>query len=172
MATQDQVAAHIDLSGRQVRDLLGRGILPASKGRGGLNADACRLAYIRYLRGLHRKQISEPDSGPMDVDVDKERALNLRADTRLKELKEAQLRKELAPIQLLEMVLGKTCAQISAALEAIPLKVKRMVPKLSNAEVEIIRREIIKCQNIAAESTLNIDEFDRGTTLQDRSLSG
>jgi len=157
MATQKELADHIDLSPQQVHNLTKRGILPPSKGRGGNDLDLCRIAYIRYLRGVKKGQIEQSTS--QDINIDRERALNLRADTRLKELKEAQIRKELAPIQLLELVLGKTCAQISATLEAIPLKVKRRVPKLSNAEVEIIRREIIKCQNVASESTLNIDEF-------------
>jgi len=142
--------------------------LPASKGRGGLDVNACRHAYIRYLRGLRTKQVAQPDS--TDIDVDRERVLNLRADTRLKELKEAQLRKELAPVDLLQWVLHKTCAQISEALGRIPQRVKKRVPRLSKTEMEIVRREVVKCQKVAAEAKLDFDEYEHGEALQSRSI--
>ena len=52
MASQLEVAAHLDLSDRRVRVLVKDSILPGSKGHGGYDVDACRLAYIRHLRGL------------------------------------------------------------------------------------------------------------------------
>ena len=168
MATQQEVAEHIDLSTRRVKELFKCGVLPSGKGRGGLDVDACRLSYIRYLRGLRTKQVEQPDS--IDIDVDRERALNLRADTRLKEIKENQLRKELAPVDLLQWVLHKTCAQISATLGRIPQRVKKRVPRLSKTEMEIIKREVAKCQKAADGARLDIDEFDRDGGLQDRSI--
>jgi len=52
MSSQIEVAAHLDLSTRRVSGLTKEGILPGSKGPGGYSIDACRLAYIRHLRGL------------------------------------------------------------------------------------------------------------------------
>lgn len=52
MAKQIDVANHLDLSDRQVRNLIKSGALPGSKGPGGYDIDACRVAYIRHLRGL------------------------------------------------------------------------------------------------------------------------
>jgi len=168
MALQGEIAEHLDLSDRRVRGLIKSGILPMAKGRGGLSIDDCRFAYIRYLRGLRTKQVEQPDS--IDIDVDRERALNLRADTRLKRLKENQLQKELAPVDLLQWVLHKTCAQISATLGRIPQRVKKRVPRLSKTEMEIIKREVAKCQKAADGARLDIDEFDRDGGLQDRSI--
>ena len=74
MATQSEIASHIDLSTRQISNLLKRGILPPAIARGGLNIDACRLAYIRYLRGMGRNQISELSDDDPEADVNKERA--------------------------------------------------------------------------------------------------
>jgi phage terminase Nu1 subunit (DNA packaging protein) len=169
MATQREIAEHIDLSTRRVKELFKCGVLPSGKGRGGLDVNACRHAYIRYLRGLRTKQIKESDSS--DVDVDLERALNLAADTRLKELKEEQLRKELAPVRFLELVLSKTCIQISEAIGRIPERIKMKVPRLSKTELEIIGREVDKCLKVADGARLDIDEFGRDGGLQDRSIS-
>lgn len=166
MANQQQIAEHLDLSDRQVRNLLRDGVLPGSKGPGGYSVDDCRLAYIRYLRSAQRQQtkynpddLPETPDGVEVVDLDLERAINLRADTVLKELKAAQLRRELAPITALRQILGDAGAQISALLETIPGKVRRRVPTLSVSELEIIKREVIKAQNIAARITVKLDEY-------------
>jgi phage terminase Nu1 subunit (DNA packaging protein) len=46
MATQAQIAEHLDLSERRVRDLVAEGVLGK-----GADLDQCRVNYIRYLRG-------------------------------------------------------------------------------------------------------------------------
>lgn len=75
------------------------------------------------------------------------------------ELKNAQLRKELAPVDMLEWVVGKAGAQISAILDAIPLQLKKRNPKLTATDLETIRREIVKAQNTAAHLTVDLDEY-------------
>ncbi len=168
MATQREIAEHIDLGTRRVKELFKCGVLPSGKGRGGLDVDACRLSYIRYLRGLRTKQVEQPDS--TGVDVDRERALNLRADTRLKKLKLNQLQKELAPVDLLQWILHKTCAQISDVLGQIPRRIRERVPRLNGGELAIVQREVAKCQSVATAARLDVDEYTAGTTLQDRSI--
>lgn len=156
MATQKKLAEHLDLSDRQIRNLVSDGVLPGSKGRGGYQLDACRKAYIRYLRGLQNGQIKAA------TDVDTARMLNLEADTRLKEIKRKQLEKELAPINLLEWTIGNAASQIAAILETIPGKLKRRAPRLSANELDIIKREIVKAQNIASKITVDLDGFQEG----------
>ncbi len=51
MATQQEVAKHLDLSTRSIRELVHRGVL-SEKGPRGWNLDECRLRYLLYLRGL------------------------------------------------------------------------------------------------------------------------
>jgi hypothetical protein len=46
MATQAQIAEHLDLSIRRVQDLVVEGVLER-----GADLDQCRVSYIRYLRG-------------------------------------------------------------------------------------------------------------------------
>jgi hypothetical protein len=45
MATQEQIAEHLDLSKRRVQDLMAEGVLGK-----GADLDQCRINYIRYLR--------------------------------------------------------------------------------------------------------------------------
>jgi len=86
MATQIELAAHLDLSTRRVRDLLRDGILPPSKGNGGYDIDASRVNYIRHLRGLASGQ----QRGSADDDT--QRSKN-ELELRELELKVAKLEK-------------------------------------------------------------------------------
>lgn len=68
MATQVDIANHLFLSEKWVRELLKKGVLPSSSGRGGYDTDKCREAYIVYLRGLNSGQVSQTsESEPGDV---------------------------------------------------------------------------------------------------------
>jgi hypothetical protein len=86
----------------------------------------------------------------------KARTENLEADTALKRIKEQQLLGESAPIVALEWALSSACAQIAAVLETIPAKLKRRLPQLSTADLDIIRKEIAKARNSAAAVHLDL----------------
>ncbi len=75
------------------------------------------------------------------------------------EIKNAQLRKELAPVSVIEWVIGKAGGQISAILDAIPLQLKKRNPKLTASNLETIRRDIVKAQNAASQMTVDLDEY-------------
>lgn len=80
-------------------------------------------------------------------------------------LKNAQMRRELAPVEMVTWAIGRVCSEISAQLETIPGKVKRALPKLTNTELQLIKREVVKAQNTASEDTkLDWDEFDADFT--------
>ena len=89
-----------------------------------------------------------------------EKLLLTKAQREGQELKNAQLRKELAPVVVIEWVLGKVGGQISAILDALPLQLKKRNPKLTASNIETIRREIVKAQNAAAQVTVDIDEYN------------
>lgn len=88
---------------------------------------------------------------------------------KLSELDLAQKNRELAPIAVIEWTLNRIGSQIAAILETIPGKVKRRLPSLSAAEIEIIKREIVKAQNMAARVTVDLDGYraDTGTDHRD-----
>ena len=111
MATQSEVAAHLFISDRQVRNLISDGILPSSKGKGGLEVEDCRKRYIDYLRGQKTGQVKAPEEsdfyedgdiiGGINVDYEDARKKQLDADTR--EFKLKQLRKEFRPYRSLSL---------------------------------------------------------------------
>ena len=97
----------------------------------------------------------------------KARTENLEADTALKRLKEQQLLGELAPINVLEWALASVCNQIGATLETLPAKLKRRLPQLNAADLEIIRKEIAKARNAAAAIRLDLgDVYESATDSQ------
>lgn len=79
-----------------------------------------------------------------EVRLTKERADNL-------EIKNAILRREYAPISVVSAVLSKVGAQISATLDSLPLNMKRKIPSLTTTDLDIAKREVIKCQNAASQ---------------------
>ncbi|MET4696958.1 terminase small subunit [Endozoicomonas lisbonensis] len=168
MATQIEIAEHLDLSDRQVRNLLKDGVLPPTKGRGAYCLDSCRKAYIRHLRGCINGQIEKPEMGgdfPEEqeyIDKEYEQARKIRAEADAQEMKNAVTRREQAPVSLLEWALANIAEQVSSVLDSIPLKLKQRVPHLKASELEIVRREITKCQNAASKSQLPWDQLDRG----------
>lgn len=88
----------------------------------------------------------------------KARTENLDADTRLKAIKEQELLGQLAPISVLEWALSSICSQIGATLETLPAKLKRRLPQLNAADLEIIRKEIAKTRNSAAAVRLDLGD--------------
>lgn len=75
-------------------------------------------------------------------------------------LKNAEMRRELARIEMIAWSLGSLASQVSAILGTLPAKIKRSMPKLSSDEIRIIKSEIVKAQNACAkECELDWDEF-------------
>lgn len=78
-----------------------------------------------------------------DAALTKERRINL-------EIKNGILRRDYVPATVVAAVLSKVCAQIGGILDSLPLNVKRKLPALTVTDIEIVKREVVKCQNYAA----------------------
>ena len=105
---------------------------------------------------------NNPEGDQEFIDKDFEYARKLRADADAQEMKNAVTRRELAPVDLLEWALASIAEQINSILDSIPLKLKKRVPHLKAAELEIAKREIIKAQNAASKSQLPWDQLEAG----------
>lgn len=165
MATQKEISEHLDLSERHLRRLIKSGVVPATKGNGGYQIDDCRLAYIRYLRASVNGQVKPDTDDDLDdererIDTEYERGRKLKAEADAQEMKNAITRREQAPTPLLEWALAKMAEQVSGVLASIPMKIKKRLPHMKTSEVEIIHREIVKCQNAASKSQLPWDQLD------------
>ena len=117
---------------------------------------ANRVAYA--LKSAKKSGGISSDEAKDAMDAAKLDEINERTENMA--IKNAILRRENAPISALEFALGKVCAQISAILDSIPVKVKRACPKLGSADIEKIKAEIVKCQNVAAEAKIDLDDME------------
>jgi len=124
MATQQEVADHIDLSSRQVRTLVKSGILPAGAGTGGLSLDDCRVAYIRYMRG---KATGRVVSDAAELDAQKERARLTHHQANIAALEEKELEGELVRRSDVVEEVSESIANCRAKLLSLPSKMAHIV---------------------------------------------
>jgi phage terminase Nu1 subunit (DNA packaging protein) len=168
MATQSEVAAHLFISDRQVRNLITDGILPSSKGKGGLEIEDCRKRYIDYLRGQKTGQVKAPDDdefyeegaviGGINVDYEDARKKQLDADTR--EFKLKQLRKEFVPIDLLVYSVSKLSEMLVANVLSLPMKMKVADPSLSARSLDKSKQVIADLCNELANFDIDLSDYN------------
>ncbi|MCJ2099362.1 hypothetical protein [Methylobacterium sp. E-046] len=147
MSTIAEIAVHLDLSERRVRELQGMNVLPKAA-RGQMDSDVCRVAYIRYLRDLQ----PEP-SQPGDLDPAQERARKDRALAEQTEMKNEETRGHLVEI-------AAVTAQVSREYGVIRQRFMGIRGKLSDAldpkQTIRVEGEIIE----ALEELSDPDKFD------------
>jgi len=154
MATQKEVGEHLDLSERQIRNLIKDGVLPSSKGNGGSDLDDCRKSYIYYLRAMSKRS-SEPEADPDEIDLDQERARLVKAQADMQEMKNEVMEGRYIPTDFGRDVLAKVLNQVTGILNALPLTIKRKHPQLEQRIIDSVSSEIVKHSNEAAK----LDEF-------------
>ena len=138
MATQKEVAAHLDLSDRQIRELQSTGVIQRPSGRGEYDLDACRVGYIRHLRAVAAGHRSA--DGELDLTAERARLSKEQADAQA--LKNAEARGELVPASQIESTWVRLFSTARIRLLAVPSKVAPLVVGLEReAEVEAIVRE-------------------------------
>lgn len=154
---QAQAAAFFEVSRKAFQEW---GVKPVAKiGRytyyTGRDVLAARLAHQ-----VTRQQKADPATDAELTRAEREEKLRLtKAQAEGQEIKNAQQRRELAPILLIEYVIADAGRQISAILDALPMQIKKRNPKLTASDIEIIRREIAKALNVCAGITVDLDEY-------------
>jgi len=137
MATQREVADHLDLSVKRVSELIRDGILPSKMGRSPLNIDICRIAYISYLRklgGYNKK------SGTGDIAEEKTKLT--AAQARKAELEVEEMEGSLIPSQLVEDTWIDYVSNARAKLLGLPSRIAHQVITVDKyAEAELILKE-------------------------------
>jgi phage terminase Nu1 subunit (DNA packaging protein) len=142
LSTLKEVAAHLDLSGERVRQLVNRGVIPAPAGKAQYDIEASRVAYIRYLRGVAGGQVS---AEPSELDAAHERARKDKAQADKTELEVARLKRQVVQWASVEKAWGGMLSRIRAKLLTLPSKIAPLV-QASDGEyqsiVEITRRAV------------------------------
>ena len=126
MASQTEVAVHLDLSQSAVSQMVTGGILPAPAGRGGLDLAACRLAYVRHLREVAAgRQPAAPGDG-LDIIGERARLTKEQADSLA--MKNDLARGQVVLVADAARIVGESCAAVRTSLLALP---SNLAPKLA-----------------------------------------
>lgn len=122
MATQKELATHIDLSVTRIKQLQNTGVIPSAKGGpGGYDLDACRLSYIRYIRALASGKIK---TDPTNQSEEKTRLITAQADRAELDLEIA--RGDFVPVDLVSEKWAKIATDFRSRMLSIP---SRMIAK-------------------------------------------
>jgi phage terminase Nu1 subunit (DNA packaging protein) len=101
------------------------------------------------------------DAALAELDWTRERAEGQR-------LKNAAMRRELAPVRMVTWAISQAGGRIAAALGTLKGKIKRAQPDLGNEALHAIEQIVVECQNTAAEIKLDWDEFDESDLADPR----
>ena len=139
--TQAEIAEHLDISTRRVRELATEW---------GIDSREVALGEwrIRYLAKLREEAAGRAGTGDLDLVAERARLAKAQAD-RI-EMQNAVTRKELAPAELIEEVLSRAGARAAKLLDTIPGELKRRCPQLPADDIATIATTIAKVRNIAA----------------------
>ena len=157
MAFLKEVAAHLDLSERHVRRLVKDGILPPSKGHGGYDIEACRVAYIRYLRGLSSGQTEKSQSAETEEGQDFSRLVEMEKHRKLKRENDLE-EQRVAPVHLITETIERVGRMMIPILESLPLIMKRNWPEITGDQIHLVKKSIAECRNMVADMKLDLDE--------------
>lgn len=128
MATETEVAAHLDLSDRTVRELKSKGVFTSS-GRGGYDLDDCRVAYIRSLRERAAGRAGE--TGELDLAHERARLAKEQADRVA--MDNARDRKEMASLP--DMTLA-----VMTLFEVVKGNLSRIGPIVAKSDTKLRSR--------------------------------
>lgn len=99
------------------------------------------------------------ESAPTKIEL--ERELLIREQREGQALKNAEMRRELAPVGVIEWALGKVASQLVAQLDALVPRLRQRAPFLTAANLEQITREISKAKQACSRIQVDLDEYLR-----------
>lgn len=121
----------------------------------------CRQVLDYKLEKIEAKYQAElPESSEGYLDLDQQRARKAKADADAQEMKNAVMRRELAPVKVIELVLGNVGSQIGSYLDTIKNEIKRRVPGIKAADLSKIEAIVVKARNAASELEIDWDAIE------------
>ena len=125
MATQKALADHLDLTATRIKQLEAQGVFER-QGRS-YNLDACRVAYLRWLR-------SRVPGGGASKDLNAERARLTAAQAEKTEIDLAERRGELLPVDSVASLWTRVLTDTKTKLLSLPSKLAPQVIGKSREE--------------------------------------
>lgn len=123
--------------------------------------DTAECIEWRFQLRLNKKlSPTHGDGQEQYFDLEKERARESKERADGLAMKNAERRRELAPIKLIEFALSTVASQIVAIFDSIPLQVKKAVPGISATAITKIQVELAKARNAAAAVKVDFSEYE------------
>ena len=162
MATQKEIAGHLFLSDKWVRELIKKGVLPANNSRGGMDFDKCRESYINYLKGVNSKQVTPLD----EAEPDEVRTTKLKLNTQETKLRKENyqlsvLEKLYAPVEVITVTLQRVSQSWSIRLESFSARIKRAWPDMPPEAKEAIDKVIAEGANELTDMRPDLSDYQR-----------
>lgn len=167
MATQQEVADHLLLTERTIRDLQKQPGAPVPRGRGSHDLDEWRAFYIRYLRAQKGmpEDGSEPEAGGDEEDKAlKRREAQLKVEEREERIRAQRAKRQVyersyGPLGLITHAVEVVATAVNARLEALMPRVKQVWPDIPPEAYELMQREIIAASNELADMEPDLSEY-------------
>lgn len=136
--TQEAFSRLVGISQPAVSDLLTRGIL-----KPGQPAAEWLIRYTAHLR-------EQAAGRGADGELAANRAATERTRKELLDIRLAERRKEVAPVDVIEQVLAHIGRQIRGTLEPLHVKLKMRCPQLGPEDLKLIEADVATACNLAA----------------------
>lgn len=155
MPSKNAIAQLAGVPVRFLDELIQQGAVPKPRARVGIDWQPLAIGILQYLSA--RVDAEDPTGDRYEIEGDSFRAAriaNIRMDTRLKQIKEAELLGQLAPVEIIQVVLTKVGREISGILKGVPGAIARSVPDVPPMAMELIKKELALASNRAADIKL------------------
>lgn len=168
MATQAEVAEHLGITERWLRDLQKHPGAPKNRKRGEYDIDAWRYFYISYLKRKGRSDSDEDGSSDYE-----EKLLIARWKLTEEQAIAQQLKNQIAEEKLINsefciFALSKLAMELSSTLDSIPLAMQRQFTDLTPRHIEHLKTLIAKganqCARMGDKLPELLDEYIRTAT--------
>jgi len=146
---QADLAAHLDMSDRNLRELLTTLALDHKTA----TVDEVRIAYIRRLREQAAGRMGATENG---LDLAAERAALAKAQREGVEIKNNVLRGDYAAVTLLAEVLANASQSVAERFDHLPGLLRKTLPDLPQAAVDQVMAVIATARNEWTRSTVEL----------------
>lgn len=159
MATQEEVAKHLDITARRVRDLQKVPGAPKNRSRGEYDIDAWRYFYLSYLQ--RGGKVESDEDGNDDY---KEKLLIARWKLTEEQAVAQKLKNQVTEGKMIDtgfcvFFMSRLAMDLSSTLDAIPLAMQRKFPEMPPQQITHLKTLVAKGANQCAKAGEKLPEL-------------
>lgn len=157
---QKELAAFLKVSPNTIRTYVREGVIAGATSKRGYNLQDAVVSRDQW-RLRTTRQTSQADEKPVD-DLDKVKVAIEEQKLQKLRTENARALRELVPVSVLEVYASKLGSTVKDGLDSLVGSVKKRLPHLRSAELNMIRQEIAKTSNALADFDPNNESAARG----------